>query len=278
MSIGWKQALLVGLPILALLILGFTTVNQKRATLAEMAKVEQMSAVAQKISLLVHALQKERGSTGVFVSSGGAKHADRLPELRADTDGFRDDLKSHLESIDLGAISAEFESALNDSLDMLTQLDPHRKQVDNLTISVPDSISYFTRQDESFLRGIATMTHATTDGEVTTMIAAYLSFLESKERAGQERAVVGPAFTTNEMNEAQFRKFLGLINKQDAFDVMFLALADEAAIAKFNTLPSEPTVIKANEYRAWALTREPEELKKAEGGEWFDVMTAKITR
>ena len=59
-----------------------------------------LSGLVKGISELIHALQKERGASSIYLGSGGAQFADRLAARAAESRGLEVGVRSHLEHMD----------------------------------------------------------------------------------------------------------------------------------------------------------------------------------
>lgn len=70
-SIRSKMALLVTVPIFAIVFALFVDSYKNYNSLRVLSSIEQMLLFAQKSSHLVHYLQKERGASAGYINSGG---------------------------------------------------------------------------------------------------------------------------------------------------------------------------------------------------------------
>ena len=97
-----KLLIMLFFPVAGLLYFSTSSVWDKWRQSNEMASLEILSDLAVKTSALVHELQKERGMTGGFLGSKGAKFASELPAQRSETDKRAAELNAFLKSFDAG--------------------------------------------------------------------------------------------------------------------------------------------------------------------------------
>ena len=87
-----KLFLMMLLPIASLAFFAISGISEKAVTARQSSEIVTISTLAKHLSALVHELQRERGSTGIFLGSHGATFS---PELRAQRlelgDDFADD-------------------------------------------------------------------------------------------------------------------------------------------------------------------------------------------
>lgn len=109
---------------------------------------------------------------------------------------------------------------------MLQEVENKRNQVDTLSIGLKDELAYYTAIIASFLESITSLTQSTFDPNITREISAYANFLQSKERAGIERAVLSNVFSADTFigREHLYFRLLDLVTTQRNFIFAFLSL------------------------------------------------------
>ncbi|MBT3358391.1 MAG: nitrate- and nitrite sensing domain-containing protein [Rhodospirillales bacterium] len=78
--------------------------------------------------------------------------------------------------------------------DAVSLLDDRRAKISGLTISVGEMASYYTPTIAKLLAIVEEMAVLSSNASATNTISAYTSFLQGKERAGQERAMGATGF------------------------------------------------------------------------------------
>lgn len=276
MSVKLKLLALSLLPLAGILCLGTMGFLQNNAVSNEMGQVKGLSQLAVHISRLVHETQKERGMTAGYLGSKGQKFATELPKQRQETDKRAEEMNAYLSSFHTEQYGSEFQASLENALGELNKLSTKRSAVTALEIPGPAAIGYYTGMNKSFLDTIGTMTKLGSNNELTTTIAAYVNFLNGKERAGVERAVLSGAFAGDKFAPGMYEKFLTLVSEQDTYAREFKRLASPENTQEFEAKMQDPAVAEVETYRQ--VARE----KAAQGGfgqdasAWFATISKKI--
>ena len=276
LKLKWKMCLLLLLPFLALTYMGVSNIFVKQAAASSMGEIEEMAQIATSVSALVHSMQKERGVSALFYNATDGTNDQKLADQRKETDGLFVDLKENLKKHNFESYSGDFKELIVSSIARVEKMNEHRTKVDSRSISLADTLNYYTDANAEFLTGISKMTAMSTNPEVSTRIAAYSAFLRSKEQAGIERAVLAGAFGAGEFAPGMHTKFAGLVAKQDAFFTSFRSLATPQNLKLLTDAEAGKTFAEASNYREIGMRADPEELKATDATAWFDVQTAKI--
>ncbi len=277
-SIKFKMVILGGVPLVVALVFMLNSIALKYSTVSEMDKMLTLSQFAMKISALVHEAQKERGATGVFMGSDGATFATELSDQRKQTDARKADLEQFLESIDPASYDEEFRATLNRAVNKMTMIEAHREQVRAQSISDEQGLSFYMQHNTLMLDVVSVIAKSNTHAKMGRLGTAYANFLQGKERAGLERAVLSRTFAADRFGEGYLRWFGNLVSEQDTFFQIFRSLATPVQIAFYEQKLSDPVVAEVRKIRDIAFTMGE---VKAEGfgvdaEHWFESMTAKI--
>jgi methyl-accepting chemotaxis protein len=271
-----KLFLMLAVPVLGLLFFSLSTVIQKAGQANEMGDLNEISRLSVKISSLVHELQKERGASGGFLASEGKKFLTELSSQRQVTNTKLQELKEFLTDFDDQDLGSELSRTLSQALQNIDQIDGKRNQVGGFSISGEEAIAYYTKMNTSFLNVIATALKIGSNAEVTRLVTSYLNFLQGKERAGIERAVLSGVFAKNQFSDGNFVKFVSLMALQNAYYKVFKTTARREQITFLNDKLGQSVVSKVQSIRDIAL-------KNAQAGdfgidptEWFTAITQKI--
>lgn len=170
-----------------------------------------------------------------------------------------------------------FNTALNALVTETSKLDALRIQVDKLSIPLGQAIAYFTNLNAQNIEFIDYIGNQSVDASVTSRFIAYTSFLQSKERAGIERAVASGQVASGKFSDKTFAKFKRLIIVQEIYNRVFLTQATPSQIELFNETMNSQTVQTVQGMRdvilAGGLTGEFNGLT---GEKWFTAITKKI--
>ncbi|MDD5400667.1 MAG: methyl-accepting chemotaxis protein [Sulfurimonas sp.] len=276
MTIKYKLNLITAIVIsFALIIIGIAlskAINDKFT----ITQSQELNALSQKLSLVIHETQKERGSSAGFLGSGGKQFGDILPKQRADTTKEYENLKAYIKTLDLDSFPKELKgeiSAFDSDMSKIAQI---RSSIDSLSISVKDEVAYYTNMNTKILNIVSLSAKAAASQELVKALSAYSNFLKSKERAGIERAVLSSTFAADKFGEGVFAKWVTLVAEQDAFIDAYLSMATESSKTLYNQKINSPIVAEVNKMREIAKAKAFEGGFGVDSVVWFKTITDKI--
>ncbi|MEK6815754.1 MAG: methyl-accepting chemotaxis protein [Nitrospirota bacterium] len=271
-----KLLIMLFFPVAGLLYFSTSSVWDKWRQSNEMASLEILSDLAVKTSALVHELQKERGMTGGFLGSKGAKFASELPAQRSETDKRAAELNAFLKSFDAGRHGNEFKAGLEAATSKLAALSAKRSAVSSFSIQGGEAIGYYTEMNGAFLGMVGQIAKQSTEGQMTRWLAAYSGFLQDKEHAGLERAVLTNVFAAGKFEPGVFYRFSTLVAAQESYADTFLTLAAPEAREFYHKTVSGPAVEEVKQLRKIAIDKAADGKFGVDPGHWFKTATDKI--
>ena len=277
-SIRFRLALLACVPLL--FAFAFATVALKSAynDSSEISQLDSFVQLVSKAGAYVHEVQKERGATGVFLGSGGEKFSTEVAKQRKQTDASRVVFEEYLQSFDASLYGEQFEKDLQKALNEIKGVSPFRGKVDQLAVTGKESLTFYTDHNAVLLNLVANASKLSSDATIVRSIVGYESFLQGKERAGIERAILCTTFSSNEFAPGNLQKLLKLIGAQDTYVGNFLKLAPADQAEFYNQTLTGPAVEEVERMRKVAVQKNDE--KAADfgvvGSHCFKTMTEKI--
>jgi len=276
-KIGVRILVALLLPVAGLLIFSGMTLIDKRTVVSEMDSLMELADIGPIISGVVHELQKERGTSAVYIGSKGKKFAEQLPKQWKDTNAKHDVLKSVLGTFDPAEFSSRLVEKVTAATDSLAKLENMRKQVQGQTITVPKMAGYYTPTIAKLLSIVEEMAVLSSNAKVTKSITAYTTFLQAKERAGIERAMGGAGFGAGKFKPVIYRKFLQLIAMQNTFMATHNIYSTDEQQAFYKATVKGPDVDEVNRMRKIAIESPiTGTVEGIEGPYWFGTITKKI--
>lgn len=272
-SIKAKLLTIVLIPILAMAVLAGMKVSFLHNYTIEQNDLVELMEVSVAASNLVHEMQKERGASAGFTNSKGAKFADTLKKQRLNTNEKKAVLMDVLSHVDTERFGEEYNQNLDKALGELEKIEAMRKQVSNLALPLPQVVGYYTNMNGLFLNITKKALFVAQDPAVLRDVSAYLYFMQSKERAGIERAV-GAAGFGGGWNAGLLAKFNNLILIQDTYLDVFLAYATHEEKDYYYKTIKDPAFKEVQRMRDIALSN-PSSTEIA-GEFWFATITKKI--
>ena len=252
-SVQSKILMLAGVPlIIAVVFMGMTIVEKNRV-LRDMSRVQELSQLGVAISEMVHETQKERGGTGLFMGSNGKKYGTQLSEQRKKTDEKVNGLERFLASFDASGYGNAFADEISTMEKQIRTLPSLRPKVDSLSFSVQAALTAYTRINTRMLMVVERISKMSRQAEIVQVYTAYANFLQGKERAGIERAVMAKTFTLGRFEPGVFQRFNSLVTQQETYLKVFSAYALEAHHRYFIEKMSDPSVGQVEKMRAVAM-------------------------
>jgi len=270
-----KLVVMLLAPLLGLIYFAQVQVSDSLIKSKEMSQLNQLSVLSTHISSLVHELQKERGASAGFMGSGGKKFVAELPIQRTETDTKLVELKSVLTDINTGDYGMVFQQQLNGGLRLLDQLQTKRQAISSLSIKTKLAIGYYTRINGNLLGVVSLLPSLSSEGSISSQAAAYVNFLQAKERAGIERAVMSNTFARDSFADGMFRKFSTLVTEQVVYMAVFQSLATENAKDFYQQKMQGPSVNEVERMRSIAFTKTNGNFG-VDPVFWFKTATSKI--
>lgn len=249
-----KLVLLVIVPISIIFCFGLYQSYNAFDLQLKSARLEKMVEFSVNASNLVHELQKERGMTAGFLGSKGSNFASEIIDQRQSTDVKLDVMNQFLATFDAASTSQELAQNIDKMLRGLSALEDKRKLVDKLNISLSDALGYYTGNNNAMLLLIEQMSALAPNQEIAAMISAYANFLQSKERAGIERAVLANVFSKDQFQGNLYNRFTSLVTTQKIYTNVYMSLAKNTDIDFYHSTMSGEFVEETEKMRSIAMS------------------------
>ncbi|MGI2092654.1 methyl-accepting chemotaxis protein [Shewanella oncorhynchi] len=273
LSLKQKLLMVVLPPLLACFLCGTLYLIEKYEYRKDLTLVVQLSELAVTNSNLVHELQKERGMSAGFIGSAGKAFAGKIPGQRQLTDT---QLGLYQQFITENHLPEIFAPKLRELNAQLGRLNAIRSQVDSLSISVADEVAYYTELNKLLLTIVDETAKTGANQEIAIKATAFSAFLQLKERAGIERAVLSSTFGQAGFKPKVYAKFITLVSEQNTYQERFLALANSDLFSSFNRLQSSAAMHDVELLRQIAFEQDNQKILQQSPEEWFNKSTARI--
>lgn len=274
-----KILLISTLSLIAIFVLSYLLISNSYQNYLKTKMLKTSVTIAEKVSLLVHELQKERGRTAGFLGSGGKTFSEELKEQRKKTDEKIAQLKEVLSRKNVQALPPKAQKLFIDLINnQLPQLIEIRNAVDSLSIPLNRAISFYTELNNSLIDSVGLLSSEATDPEIARELLAYADFMYAKEKAGLERAILSVAFANNKFSSIQhLEKFVNLMAQQRAFLKAFQLAAPEKVYNYYiKNVVNSPSYKAVKSYEELALSKSTEGEFHVDPNLWFKTITEKI--
>ncbi|MCW8834096.1 MAG: methyl-accepting chemotaxis protein, partial [Colwellia sp.] len=272
LSFRKKILTLLALPMLGFIWLSVSAILQSANIKSEMSTITSLTQLSVAYSELVHELQKERGMTAGYIGSNGTKFIAKLKEQRKNTDEKRrQQVKFWQDNTfqfdDINKLNTSINQAFND-------IESIRQRVDSQTIPLTEALTFYTLLNKELLSVAVTNATISTDALVTKETLAYYNFLQGKERAGIERAVLSNTFAKDAFAAGMMAKFITLMSEQNTYFDNFIHFTNKQNQQYFNQQLDNDSVREVLKLRAIAKSKTSGFDVKAEY--WFAQSTERI--
>ncbi|MFM2586915.1 methyl-accepting chemotaxis protein [Vibrio sp. TBV020] len=272
LSFKQKITALITLPILGFLWLSVSSISHNLSTAKEMSSLNQLTKLSVVYSELVHEIQKERGMTAGFLGSKGTQFQSELRNQRSAADGKLDQRTRYWQANQIE--NSQIQQLNTKISERLTQIENIRNQVDAQSIKLSDALAYYTQLNSMLLSASGLISDISTDAQITKETVAYYNFIQGKERAGIERAVLSNTFAKDEFGPGMLVKFISLVTQQDTYFSNFSVFSNPENQQFYTQQMKDSSIQEVNKLRALAESRSSN--FNADAVYWFSQATGRI--
>lgn len=233
--------------------------------------VERMTLL-KNASNLVHELQKERGMSSGFLASKGGKFRDELKGQREKVDGQLHQYMTYLSEFKRVTAALSIARNVNSTQAKLDTLLRMRNDIDNQALKVADAITFYSELIKSLLEITASINIENTDIHISSDLSAYYYFLQAKERAGIERALINGALSAGQASPDSFQRIIRIISEQNLFFDLFKVYATPQQQALFAQTAQSVVFGQVQQYRNYIYANDYQH----SAIEWFTLSTQRI--
>lgn len=252
---------------------------------AKQLEIEAVQLMASRVELadligqLIHALQRERGASSIFLASGGQ----RLAAEREAAKGEALSLEVRLDERFAGQLGSGHKgSAPMVSLMAWVQLDlatlpALRVSIDQCQVTALEAVAAFSRLVAALLELIFHLADVAMYPGISRPLVAFVYLVQGKESAGQERAVGAQMFASGTCTEIQQQRVLHLIAAQQRSFQVLEKFADPALLAAWRRQQISSAIAGLEQMRGTLLTTPPGAPLDSDASEkWFEVCSEVI--
>ena len=256
-------------------------VAARQCEIGELEHLALTSELVGVIGRLVHALQRERGLSNVFLASRGARFSDTLQQQVAECEAVQAQVLSRLDALDTDARrvrnGARLFSRIAFVLYALEGLPALRLRVTSQALPAEEATAAYTRLIAGLLNVVFEAADSATDPKISRALVALFHFLQGKEYAGQERAFGGAAYASGQIDTAHRQQWQHLIEAQEACLQVFMDFSDEPVRSAWLAHPpAEALLVQERLRRVAAATHAGGVLDSNASQAWYEACTLRI--
>jgi methyl-accepting chemotaxis protein len=193
------------------------------------------------------------------------------------TDDTRQAATAAWNALRLVAASDELARSVENAEAAVKVLDAKRSQIGSLQLAGGDSFAYFTETIAKTLAVATEMSKLSTRGDITATMIAYVSFMNGKERAGQERATGAAGIAAGRFDASSHARMQALSAAQSAYFDAFKAVETTSTRDIFDQTVSGSVADAVNKMRQVIVTGGlADDFAGLDAKTWFDTTTARI--
>lgn len=190
----------------------------KRCEIDDLEHLTAACDIVGDVSRFIHALQKERGASNVYLASGGQRFAEhrqeRIDECQATERALRSRLEVLGESAGRPATTARLLKRVALVWHALEGLDALRREIAALGTGPDAATQSYNQLISALLSVVFEAADTAGDPDITLALVAVFHLMQGKELAGQERACGAAGFTSGTFDDAHRQLLLHLIDAQ----------------------------------------------------------------
>lgn len=236
------------------------------------------------VSRLVHELQKERGLSNGYIASTGQRFGAALQAQHALTDNELKSLEADLSNRSDDSFG-ELDLEVRSQLDELRQLPRLRQQVVGLALSRDVVIERYTAIISRLFDAMSVK--LVVEEVMLRPQLAFLAFLQAKEMAGQERALLTAILSSGDFSSfARMASYYRIRAVEEERLQQFEQFAEDDAKAGFRSILAQPFIAQADGIRRRVVAAghstnsitasESPKLVLPSAERWFELSTMKI--
>ncbi|NVD34211.1 nitrate regulatory protein [Marinobacter lutaoensis] len=256
-------------------------IASKRCELRHLEHFLQLGKLIQCIGNLVHALQRERGASNVFLGSGGETYArERAAIVRASDEQcvlFHQALAEVHQSLMTQPVSSSLLNHLAGALHGLGGLADLRRRVECLALTAGEATAAYCRLIQRLITVVFEAADTAVDPSIAGSLVAMVHLMNGKEFCGQERAVGSAGFSSGGFDTALSQRMMHLVEAQERCFEVFVSFADDEARELWDRLRAHPREAEIERLRRLGCSVGPyKTLDRSLADRWFTLMTERI--
>jgi len=252
----------------------------RQCEIAELEELARTGELVGAIGRFVHALQRERGLSNVFLASQGRRLADQRLQQLAECAQAERHVRSLFERLDTGANpprnGARLFSRVAVVLHGLDGLPALRQRVGDQALSAREATAVFSKLLAGLLAVVFEAADSASDPEVSRALVALFNFMQGKEFAGQERALGAGVFAAGAIDQAGQQQWRLLIDSQQGSFQVFADFSDPEVLRAHQASRDPVVLAEVERLRRIACGARPGALDSNLSTDWYDWATRRI--
>lgn len=244
-----------------------------------MQQLAQRAGLVEVIGKLVHALQWERGTTSLYLASGGRSFAQERMQAVAVSEPLAQTLReAFVAQLDAGSTATpQMVSMMGWVLLDLDGLGPLRAAIAQQAPRAEDAMGAFSRVIAGLIEWVFQLADGATDPAISRLLVTWVHLLQVKESAGQERAVGAYLLACGVCDALSQQRFIHLIEAQERSASVLLDFIDADLRPHWTDAQNSPNMAQLERLRrGLCMAKVGQPLDAAQSTAWFEVSSRRI--
>lgn len=252
----------------------------RQCEIAELEELARTGELVGAIGRFVHALQRERGLSNVFLGSQGRRFADQRRQQLAECLDAERQVRALFERLDTDSSQARNGARLFSRVAVvlhgLDGLPALRDRVAAQDVSAREATAAFGKLVAGLLAVVFEAADSASDPEVSRALVALFNFMQGKEFAGQERALGASLFAAGAIDLAGQQQWRHLIDSQQGCFQVFADFSDPEVL-RADQASRDPVVLaEVERLRRIGCAGRPGTLDSNLSPDWYEWATRRI--
>ncbi|HMV34812.1 MAG TPA: methyl-accepting chemotaxis protein, partial [Turneriella sp.] len=273
-SFAKKLIALLLLPVLSIAIFAGKEIYRDVSQIADMKHVANLAQMAISGGNLVHALQAERGTSSLFLSSKARDFGQQLQQARSKTDTALAEFRKEARAV--AAANARFAEKTEAAEKSLEQLVLLRPKIDGLAIPLAEVVRVYSGGVGRLIDLVAAESRQTSDPRTGSILRGYVMLSNIKELTGRERALLSSVFSLGSFSRKDYESLRDLLQARRTLGEVFSLLAPAESVKAFEERAATDTMKKFVELENIALSAAAGQATGVDAKNWYKVATKRI--
>jgi hypothetical protein len=250
----------------------------KLCDIAELQRLALTSSLVDAMGHLIHALQRERGMSNLYLGSQGVRCQQALRAQVHDTGLCEQALRLRLSDLDTAASTRGYGARLFSRIAYVLQgldaLPLLREKVEQLDWTPARATAAYIRLINGLLAVVFEAADSASDPLISRRLVALFNFMQAKEFAGQERATGSALFAAGQAEPVAQQRLLHLIESQERCLQVFQDFTREHGSPSWaDSSPASPPAVLERLRRILCTAPANGPLDTGLSQTWFDACT-----
>lgn len=251
----------------------------RHCEISELEQLAQTGELVTALALYIHALQRERGISNIYLGSHGVQFSQQRDQQIADCIAAEQAVRLQLDRLDTESQQARNGARLFSRVAVvlhgLEGLPALRVRIGRQALSAGEASAALARLIAGLLTVVFEAADTASDPKVSRALVAMFNFMQGKEYAGQERALGARVFAAGYVDGSGQQQWRHLVDAQQGCFQVFADLGDADAVQADQAGRNPAVMGEVERLRRIGCTVRGE-LDTALSHEWYQWCTLRI--